>query len=157
MKPSCAALVPGLLATGLLSSAANADGVRIIGVIPQDERTVSLIPQRIVAGTYLNDDQPSGVVIGSEIARKLEVKVGSKVVLMTQPVRQPGTEAKNGAGAEMQSTLLRVSGIFRTGLQAVDANIIHLPLPVPLQTLLDCQSTSGDSGSSRFLIGSAIP
>ena len=35
----------------------------------------------------------------------------------------------------MQSTLLRVSGIFRTGIQAVDANIIHLPLPVA-QTLL---------------------
>ena len=29
----------------------------------------------------------------------------------------------------MQSTLLRVSGIFLTGLQAVDANIIYLPLP----------------------------
>ena len=29
----------------------------------------------------------------------------------------------------MQSTLLRVSGIFRTGLEAVDANIINLPLP----------------------------
>ena len=54
---------------------------------------------------------------------------------MTQSVRQPGTEAKNGAGGEMQSTLLRVSGIFRTGIQAVDTNIIHLPLPVA-QTLL---------------------
>jgi ABC-type lipoprotein release transport system permease subunit len=30
----------------------------------------------------------------------------------------------------MQSTLLRVSGIFRTGVQAIDAHIIHLPLPV---------------------------
>lgn len=127
---------PRLVATGLLSSAANTAGVRIIGVIPRQERTVSLIPQRIVQGTYLNDDKPSGVVIGSEIARKLEVKVGSKVVLMTQPVRQPGTEAKNGAGGEMQSTLLRVSGIFSTGLQAVDSNIIHLPLPVA-QTLLE--------------------
>ena len=54
---------------------------------------------------------------------------------MTQALRQPGTETKNGSGEEMQSTLLRVSGIFRTGLQAVDANIIHLPLPAA-QTLL---------------------
>ena len=29
----------------------------------------------------------------------------------------------------MQSTLLRVSGIFRTGVQAIDAHIIQLPLP----------------------------
>ena len=35
----------------------------------------------------------------------------------------------------MQSTLLRVSGIFRTGIEAVDSNIVHLPLPVA-QSLL---------------------
>ena len=44
---------PRLLASGLLSSAANADGVRIQGVIPNEERAVSLIPQRIVEGNYL--------------------------------------------------------------------------------------------------------
>jgi putative ABC transport system permease protein len=120
---------PRLLASGLLSSAANAAGVRIMGVIPQEERAVSLIPQRIVEGTYLNDDKQSGVVIGTELARKLKVKIGAKVVLMTQAVQQPDTEATDGAGGAMQSTLLRVSGIFRTGVQAVDAHILHLPLP----------------------------
>ena len=135
IKQAVRGVSPRLLATGLLSSSANAAGVRIIGVIPQDERTVSLIPQRMVEGTYLSNDRHSGVVIGAELARKLEVKIGSKVVLMTQALRQPGTETKNGAGEEMHSTLLRVSGIFRTGLQAVDANIIHLPLPAA-QTLL---------------------
>ncbi len=135
MKKLVRGVSPRLLATGLLSSSANSAGVRIMGVIPQDEPAVSFIPQRIVEGTYLSDDRPSGVVIGAELARKLEVKIGSRVVLMTQALRQPGIETKNGAGEEMQSTLLRVSGIFRTGLQAVDANIIQLPLPAA-QTLL---------------------
>jgi len=135
MKKLVRGVSPRLLATGLLSSSANSAGVRIMGVIPQDEPAVSFIPQRIVEGTYLSDDRPSGVVIGAELARELEVKIGSRVVLMTQALRQPGVETKNGAGEEMQSTLLRVSGIFRTGLQAVDANIIQLPLPA-VQTLL---------------------
>ena len=126
---------PRLLATGLLSSAANSAGVTIIGVIPRDERAVSLIPQRIVAGAYLSDDKPSGVVIGAELAHKLEVKTGSKVVLMTQAIRPPGTQAKEATGGQMQSTLLRVNGIFRTGIEAVDAGVIQLPLPVA-QTLL---------------------
>ena len=120
---------PRLLASGLLSSAANAAGVSIMGVIPQEERAVSLIPQRIVEGTYLNDDKQSGVVIGTELARKLKVKIGAKVVLMTQAVQQPDTEATDAAGGAMQSTLPRVSGIFRTGIQAIDAHIIQLPLP----------------------------
>ncbi|WP_428127684.1 ABC transporter permease [Candidatus Binatus soli] len=135
MKKLVRGVSPRLLATGLLSSSANSAGVRIMGVIPQDEPAVSFIPQRVVEGTYLSDDRPSGVVIGAELARELEVKIGSRVVLMTQALRQPGIETKNGAGEEMQSTLLRVSGIFRTGLGAVDANIIQLPLPAA-QTLL---------------------
>ncbi len=126
---------PRLLGTGLLSSSANASGVRIMGVIPQDEAAVSLIPHRMIKGTYLSSDTLSGVVIGAELARKLEVKIGSKLVLMTQALRQPGSKTKNDTGEEMHSTLLRVSGIFRTGLQAVDANIIHLSLPAA-QTLL---------------------
>ena len=118
---------PRLLATGLLSTSASSAGVRIVGVIPEDERAVSLVPQRMVEGAYLtSNDKLSGVVIGDELARKLELKIGSKAVLMTQTLTQAGV--KTGAGDEMNSTLLRVSGIFRTGLQAIDANMIYLPL-----------------------------
>jgi putative ABC transport system permease protein len=126
---------PRLLASGLLSSAANADGVLVMGVIPKEERVVSLIPERIVEGTYLNDDQRAGVVIGTELARKLAVKVGGKVVIMTQAVQSSGTKTASAGEGEMQSTLLRVSGIFRTGVQAIDANIIQVPLS-EAQTLL---------------------
>jgi ABC-type lipoprotein release transport system permease subunit len=121
----------------LLSSPANADGVRIMGVIPKAEHDVSLIPQRIVEGAYLGKDQKSGVVIGAELARKLGVKVGSKVVLMTQAVSSadPGAQAAPSAdpdaaaaGGEMQSAMLRVTGIFRTGVQAIDAHVIQMPL-----------------------------
>jgi len=120
---------PRLLASGLLSSAANASGVSMMGVIPQEERTVSLIPQRIVEGSYLHDDQQSGVVIGTELASKLGVKTGSKVVLMIQAVQPPGTEATDASGGETQSAALRVTGIFRTGIQEIDAHIIQVPLP----------------------------
>jgi ABC-type lipoprotein release transport system permease subunit len=100
-----------------------------MGVIPKEERAVSLIPERIVEGTYLDDDQRPGVVIGVELARKLAVKIGGRVVLMTQAVQPPGTETANAGEGEMQSSLLRVTGIFRTGVQGIDANIIQVPLP----------------------------
>jgi ABC-type lipoprotein release transport system permease subunit len=48
---------------------------------------------------------------------------------MTQAVQAPGTEAADADEGEMQSTLLRVNGIFRTGIQAIDAHVIQLPLP----------------------------
>ena len=120
---------PRLFASGLLSSAANASGVGIVGVIPEKERPVSLAAQRIVAGVYFADSTPSGVVIGAELARKLEVRIGSKVVLMAQAIRQPSADAAVSVEGEIQSALFRVVGIFRTGLQEVDAYVIHLPLP----------------------------
>ncbi|HEV2436438.1 MAG TPA: FtsX-like permease family protein [Verrucomicrobiae bacterium] len=136
LKPVVRGVSPRLLASGLLSSAANAAGVRLMGVIPRAERAVSLIPQRIVAGNYLSNGQPSGVVIGTDLARKLDVKLGGKVVLMTQAVPQPDTKTTDEAGGEMQSTLLRVTGIFRTGIPAIDAHVIQMPLP-EAQTLLE--------------------
>jgi ABC-type lipoprotein release transport system permease subunit len=129
MQQGLRGVSPRLLASGLLSSAANADGVRIMGVIAKEERTVSLIPQRIVEGTYLKDDQQSGVVIGTDLARKLAVKIGARVVLMTQAMQPPDAAATDAGGGEMQSALLRVSGIFRTGVEAVDAHVIQMPLP----------------------------
>lgn len=129
-KPLVRGVSPRLLASGLLSSPANASGVSMMGVIPKADRAVSLIPQRMVEGNYLSDDQQSGVVIGAELARSLAVKIGSKVVFMTQ-----GMQSADATGGEMQSTLLRVTGIFRTGVQAVDAHVIQLPLP-EAQTLL---------------------
>jgi len=120
---------PRLLATGLMSSSASSAGVRLVGVIPKNDQAVSLIPQRMVEGTWLtSDDKLSGVVIGDELARKLELKIGSKAVLMTQSLRPPGAKTGSDTGDEMQSTLLRVSGIFRTGLEAIDANMIFVPL-----------------------------
>jgi ABC-type lipoprotein release transport system permease subunit len=136
LKNDLRGMSPRLLASGLLSSAGNASGVSMMGVIPKEERTVSLIPQRIVAGNYLKDDQTSGVVIGAELAAKLAVKVGSKVVFMTQAVAPPDANVMDAGGDEMQSTLLRVTGIFRTGVQAIDAHIIQVPLP-EAQALLE--------------------
>jgi len=128
MQHEARGVSPRLLASGLMSSAVNSDGVRIMGVIPKEERAVSLIPQRIVQGSYLADDQQSGVVIGADLARKLAVKVGAKVVVMTQAVQSPAMEAANAGGGEMQSALLRVAGIFRTGIPEIDAHIIQVPL-----------------------------
>jgi ABC-type lipoprotein release transport system permease subunit len=51
------------------------------------------------------------------------VTPGSKVVLMAQ------------AGVEIESQLLRVKGIFRTGMDEVDAHVVTMPL-ADFQTLL---------------------
>jgi len=135
IKDDVQGISPRLLATGLLSSSINAAGVRLVGVIPRAERSVSLIPQRMTKGLYLDDDALAEVIIGAGIARKLEAKIGSKVVLMTQPLQQPTSNGDEVSGKEMQSTLLRVSGVFLTGVPAIDDNVVEVSLPVAQKVL----------------------
>jgi putative ABC transport system permease protein len=137
-----AGISPRLLASGLLSSAASAAGVGIVGVRPTSERSVSLIPQRMIEGAYFTDGNSSSLVIGSELARKLKVRLGSKVVLMAQSI-QPAQESAlstDNTDGEIRSSLFRVSGIFQTGLRAVDAYVIHM-------SLADTQSFLGATDS----------
>lgn len=135
---------PRLIALGLLSSATNATGVQVVGTDPLGEEGVSLLPARVIAGTFLGPDpsaaclrathrqvpgtaQAGGatppVVVGRILADKLNVATGAKVVLMTQ------------AGSEIQSQLLRVRGVFKTGLEDADGHLIAVPLG-DLQALL---------------------
>ena len=79
---------PRLLASGLPSSAANAAGVSVVGVVPDEEQRISLVAQRIVAREYLRDSSPFGVVIGAELARKFEVQVGSNESAANRLVRR---------------------------------------------------------------------
>jgi len=60
MKPLVRGFSPRLLATGLLSSSANSVGVRITGVMSQDEPVVSLIPERIIEDRFQSRSHDSG-------------------------------------------------------------------------------------------------
>jgi ABC-type lipoprotein release transport system permease subunit len=120
-----AGIAPRLVVSGLLSSASNSTGVTVIGVEPERERGVSLLPARLSEGTFLAGvERTAPLVVGRALADKLRLSVGSKVVLMTQ------------AGDEIDSLLLRVRGIFSTGMLDADAHLVAMRLE-DLQALLD--------------------
>lgn len=124
LSPLIKGSAPRLLVSGLLSSAKNSAGVQVIGAVGRRERELSLLPERLVAGSFLGPDgNAPPVVLGTSLAEKLQVRLGSKVVLMTQ------------AGSEIESQLLRVRGIFDTGMEDVDGHVIAVSLD-DLQTLL---------------------
>jgi len=120
-----AGIAPRLIVSGLLSSANNSSGVTVIGVEPMREESVSLLPARLTDGSFLDrEGKTAPLVVGRALADKLRLDIGSKVVLMTQ------------AGEEIDSLLLRVRGIFSTGMQEADAHLVAMQLD-DLQALLD--------------------
>lgn len=96
---------------GLLTSPANAVGAGLLAIEPSAERAVTDTHTKLSAGEWLADDDDRGVVLGEELARRLKVGVGDKVVLMAQ------------GEAEVSSRLLRVRGLLRTGAVEIDAGL----------------------------------
>ena len=117
--------LPRVFASGLASSADGATGVRIIGIVPVLEQEVSIFHEKIVGGSFLDPEDSNSAVIGEGIARKLEVKLGEKVVLMAQAANSP----------EIQSQLVRVSGIMRTGMDQYDQMLVLIPMKTAQELL----------------------
>ncbi|MFB3906248.1 MAG: ABC transporter permease [Acidobacteriota bacterium] len=118
-------VLPRVFASGLASSADGATGVRLVGLEPGPEKEASSFDEKLVRGHFLTSTEESGAVIGEGVARKLELEPGEKFVLMAQAA----------GSAEIQSLLLRVAGIMRTGLEDFDQATVLMPLSTAQQLL----------------------
>jgi ABC-type lipoprotein release transport system permease subunit len=68
----------------IVSSERESRGVTLIGADPAQEVSVSAVGTKIVAGRNLEGPADGGIVIGRELAEKLETEVGKRIVLMSQ-------------------------------------------------------------------------
>jgi ABC-type lipoprotein release transport system permease subunit len=100
---------------GILSSSYGTVGGGFDAVQPELDREVSLLANKIVEGHYL--ESGSDIIVGSEVVRKLKVKLGGKVVLTTQD--------RDG---ETVQELFRVAGIFRTSSPMLDGFYFQITL-----------------------------
>jgi ABC-type lipoprotein release transport system permease subunit len=101
---------------GLLSSPRASAGVRVIGIEPEREARITRIADSITAGSYL-DGVGRRALVGEELAERLEVGVGDKVVLSVQ-----------GLSGELTGEALRIGGLFVTPSRQLDASTVYLRL-----------------------------
>jgi putative ABC transport system permease protein len=104
---------------GMAASAASSGGVRIIGIDPEQEKTVTTIFKQLVDGNYFSEDNETrripAIVVGSKLAGNLGLKERSKIVLSFQ-----GLDSSIVYGA------FRVTGIFRSGSTQFDRSNIFV-------------------------------
>ncbi len=102
-----------ILIEGMASSATTSNGVRILGVNPDNERKVTSVYKQIVSGSYFEEDWKNQIVIGEKLATNLGIREKSKIVLSFQ-----GIDGSIIYGA------FRVTGIYRTESSIFDkANV----------------------------------
>lgn len=97
----------------LASTAHNAVGAGLEGLISSRDQRVEMLEPFLIAGEWVTAGDARGILIGDSMARKLKVKIGSKVVLMA-----------GGRGGDSQQHLGRVRGIFDSRVDDLDSFLI---------------------------------
>ncbi len=77
---------PRLIANGMIASAATNTGIQLMGVYPEAEKKVTNIHDKIIKGSYFEQDVRNSIVIGKKLAEKLNVRIKSKVVVQLQEI-----------------------------------------------------------------------
>jgi ABC-type lipoprotein release transport system permease subunit len=102
---------PRLFGFGLAATGNSSTGVQIRGVNTVRETTVTMIDKYVMKGSYLDEDDPHGVVLGRSLARTLNVDIGDEVIIVGQT-----------ADGSMANDLYRVRGVFRAVGSDVDGS-----------------------------------
>jgi len=101
---------------GLLASPRASAGVRVLGIETDREPEITRIASSVTEGSYL-DTKRRRVLIGAELARRLEVEVGDKVVLSAQDLE-----------GELAGEALRVVGVFEAAAQGLERGTVYVSL-----------------------------
>jgi ABC-type lipoprotein release transport system permease subunit len=101
--------------SGMASSSQGARGVMVKGVEPEQEAAVSAIEEKLVEGEFFPEMRGNAVLIGQELAEKLNLKLRSKMVLTFQ-----------GLDREITAAAFRVVGIFDTGNTPFDGGTVFV-------------------------------
>lgn len=121
--PQVVAAAPFINGQGMISFDQNVQGVMVRGILPQDEKRVIDISNKMKSGS-LNNLQADGfgIVLGSDLARSLGAHVDDKVLLIS-PQGQV-----TPAGMMPRLKQFHVAAIFEIGMAPYDnaLALIHL-------------------------------
>ena len=88
-----------------------------MGVDPAAEVAFSTLDEQVVEGRYLEPGDRLAAFVGVGLAESLDVRLDSRFVLTAQ-----------GVDREIAGQLVRVVGIFRSGVPEIDQALVHIPL-----------------------------
>ena len=116
--PEVKSVVARIQGQAMFASARKSVGGTFIAIDPAKENAKNnLFIESLTDGEMLSTTNGKGIVMGVDLARKLKLNLGKKVVYTTTDI--------NG---DIVSAVARVSGIFRTGVAEVDGGMALLPM-----------------------------
>jgi lipoprotein-releasing system permease protein len=122
-SPDVLASAPYIEDQGLLIANEESSGAMMIGVLPQEEEKVAAIASKMQTGSF-DALAPGGfgIVLGSELAKALGVRVNERVVLVTS------MRTTTPAGVMPRMRAFTVVGTFNAGMYEYDRNLAYIHL-----------------------------
>jgi lipoprotein-releasing system permease protein len=122
-QPGVVAAAPYIEEQAMLANGAHIDGATIRGLLPEEESTTDGLAQRVSEGK-LSDLKAAdyNVILGSALAKDLNVTVGGSVVL----IAPEGTATPTGVVPRMRR--FRVTGLLDSGMYEIDRGValVHM-------------------------------
>nr|WP_321408259.1 FtsX-like permease family protein [uncultured Carboxylicivirga sp.] len=114
-KDSVKAACSRFIVQGMIQSPTTSSGIRIMGINPEIESSVTNVHSKIIDGAYFEGVKRNPVVIGQKLADKLKLKVRSKVVITFAD-----------ASGYISGASFRVAGIYETSNKMYDQTNIFV-------------------------------
>jgi len=121
-----------VISTGMITSPTTASGVKIYGINPSSEVTQIRLNEYVREGAYFDSGKENEILIGEKLAKKLKVKLKSKVVLTFT-----NTESEIISGA------FRIGGIYRSKNISLDEVNVYVQQEL-LQELLELKPSESN-------------
>ncbi len=102
---------------GLISTAHKSLGANLKGISLENEQTFGELDAFITQGDYSFGEGNKNALIGSTLAKKLNLTIGSRVIFTAQD-----------ATGEINAISFRISGILKTGNPSIDENSVFVSM-----------------------------
>jgi lipoprotein-releasing system permease protein len=120
-NPAVLAAAPFIEDQALLIAGDKSSGAVVTGVLPEDERQVTIIAEKVTAGSFdALEPGEFGIVLGDELAKALGVAVGGRVVIVTS------LRTTTPAGVMPRMRAFKVVGLFAAGMYEYDRNLAYV-------------------------------
>ena len=130
--PGVTGVTPFVYSEVMLSTRTGVKGVVLRGIDPTTSSSVLSLSKDMISGSVSrlsdNGDFP-GIIIGSELAKRLGLTEGSLVNLLSPSGRS------SSAGFTPKVRRFTVAGIFRTGMFEYDSSMGYVSIPAARQLL----------------------
>jgi putative ABC transport system permease protein len=104
-------------ADGLISFKDNSRGVAIFGIEPVKEKKVTTFVENIDSGQFFTSDSSNEIVLGSQLLKNLNARIGDKIVLLAQ-----------GFDGSLGNQKYEIVGTVRLGVQEMEATVVFMGL-----------------------------